>query len=325
MTETTNESSIRVLIADDEVRSAERLLELLKGHGFDVQLARTGSEAKRQTIEWRPHFVFYDLMLPELNALAYLRQCKSADLLKDGKLQVFVLSGHNNPQNVRECLKLGASDYLVRPIAHNDLLSRLVLHTQARREVPDFLERPKGGTENALYYLHLTDLMLREALKPGEALERLHNLTGLLSFSTKAVRVSIVKADFEGRLGWVMASNDKRDIAGLELHLAKYPEILYVLRHDKLLAIDNLNNDPTLKFMSNLKKSIHFNSLMVCPIRIRGQMWGVVSVRMPDTKERLSEFEIRYGQLVAHIAGLVIDGDTELRHQLLSPSDSKAG
>lgn len=308
-----SQKEIRVLVADDEVILAERLVEFLSSSGFYTRYVRSGTEAKKVIADWRPDFILCDLMLPDMNALAFLKYLKENDWLGDDKIRFFVLSGHNIPKNVTECMRLGASDYLVKPIKHTDLLTRLVLHGQAKHQLPQVKPEAAPDNDNALYYLHLTDLTLREALKNVPITETLHNLTGMVSLAMKAVRVSLVRCNFDERKGHVLASSDKRGIGGLELDLNKYPEILYVLRNDCMLALDNLAADPAMAFVARLNKSIHFNSLIVCPVRMDGERWGVLSVRLPASKTTLTDSEIRYAQLVAHVAGLVLRADPAAR------------
>jgi GAF domain-containing protein len=72
------------------------------------------------------------------------------------------------------------------------------------------------------------------------------------------------------------------------------------------LALDNLKADPTMAAISSLNKSISFNAIIVCPIRIGNEVWGVLSVRLPESKKSLSDFEIRFVQLTANVIGGVI-------------------
>jgi DNA-binding response OmpR family regulator len=305
-------SKIRILIADNEAVLARNLTEFLCSKGFEAQSVTNGLDARRVSLEWRPHFVIYELMLNDLNALAFLKMSAADGTPGNSKQKVLVFSGHNNAQNIRECMRLGAADYISKPITHEALLQRLVLHMQPKQEVQEFREKIEDNVDNALFYMHLTDLTLRESLKAQDVRDTLHNLTALMSLSLKAVRVSVIRTDRETRKGFVIASSDRRDIGGLTIDLNKYPEINYVQSTEKALAVDNMMADPTLHFVAKISKQIHFNAMLVAPIRVHGQAWGVLSVRMPETKERLNEFEIRWNQLVAHVVALVISRDPEL-------------
>jgi DNA-binding response OmpR family regulator len=310
---TTTKLPLRILLADDETLLAQRLGEFLSNQGFIVKMAKTGAEVEKLLKNWVPEIAIYDLMLPDMNALEFLKMARAQNLLSTGGMKVFVFSGQKDPHNVRQCMRLGAADYIHKPISHSDLLGRLMLQMRAKRELTEYKARTAADYGSAQYYLHLTDLTLREALKSAPVLESLHCLTGMVSHAFGAVRVSVIKCDFASRRGSVIASNDKRSIGSLPLNLVKYPEIMYVLQNDKMLALDNLASDPTMHFVARQTKQIQFNSMIVAPIRLVGRVWGTLSIRISESKDQpLTEFELRYAQLVSHVMGLVIVRDAAL-------------
>ncbi len=259
------------------------------------------------------------MMMSDLVGPAFLAKLKADDLLASDKVNsdrthVFVMSSQNSTANVKECLKAGASDYLVKPMKVEDLVSRLILHMQIKRQLTEARAGDLTESGRALHYMHLTELLLRESLKMAPSVTSLYNLVGMLSLATEAVRVSMVEARLGSNEGIVRASSDKKDIDGLKLDLAKYPEIVFVLRSEKTLALDNLKHDDTMRDIAAQSKSISFNAMIVCPVRFGGDVWGVVSVRLPDTKKKLSDFEIRFAQLTAHVAAGVISRETRMKN-----------
>jgi len=314
-------STTRILLAEESTFVADKLRDVLMERGFQVQTAYTGQDAYRIAKDWRPDFVVYDMIMSDLNGLGFLKALKSENLLGDDKIsngrpRVFVMSSHNSTFNVKECLKFGAVDYLVKPVKAEDLVARLILHMQVKRQIGESRSSDNTDSGRALHFMHLTELLLREGLKLAPQSESLFNLVGMLSLATDAVRVSVIEADLsrlgqesstpQGFPGFVRASHDKRDIDGLVIDLEKYPEVVFALRSEKTLALDNLKADPTMAAISSLNKSISFNAIIVCPIRIGSDVWGVLSVRLPETKKSLSDFEIRFVQLTANVIGSVI-------------------
>ncbi len=309
-------STTRVLLAEESSFVSDRLKDYLEERGFQVRVAPTGTAALELVRSFKPDFVLYDMMLSDLHAIGFLKTMKLEGLLGDdkvsnGRARVFVMSSHNSQFNVKECLKAGAVDYLVKPVKPEDVLARLILHLQVKRQILESDVGDRSDTGQALYYMHLTELLLREGLKLAPQPEALYNLVGMLSLATDAVRVSVIEAHIaetggSATKGLVRASHDKRDIDGLMIDLEKYPEVIFVLRSEKTLALDNLKGDPTMAAIANLHKSISFNAIVVCPIRLGSEMWGVLSVRLPETKKSLSDFEIRFAQLTAHVIGTVI-------------------
>ncbi|MCM2280728.1 MAG: response regulator [Bdellovibrionaceae bacterium] len=301
-----SEREVRVLVADDDTLLAERMVDFLSNNGFYTRYARNGLEVKNMLLTWKPDFILIDLFLAETNALQFLKFLGPGQMGED-KIKVIVLSGHSHETNVRECLRAGAIDYMVKPFKYVDLLSRLVLHTQKKRTLLDVDDSAHKANPNADYFLHLTDLTLQESLKNLRLEETLHNLTRMVSLALNAVRVSIVQCDVEARSGQVLGSSDLRHIRQLELDLNKYPEILYVLQSKQLLALDNLATDPQMAFVARQNKSIHFNSMIVAPLSInQHEPWGVLSARMNEAKASLSDAEIRFVQLVSHVVSLAL-------------------
>lgn len=301
------------MIADDEILLGQKLTEFLNSKGFEAKFVDSGIEARKIMATWKPRFVLYDLVLPDLNALAFLKlNATDPEEANIPKPKVIVFSGHNNPQNIRECIRLGAIDYVSKPATHESVLQRIVLHMQPKHEIAEYRVKNLEESESSLLFLHLTDLTLREALKPQSSHDALFNLTCLMSLSLKAVRVSVIKCDRELRKGHVVASSDRRDINGTIIDLNKYPEINYVLNTEKTLAVDNMAADPTMHFITRLSKQVHFNAVLVSPIRLNGVGWGVLSVRMPDSRKNINEFEIRWTQIVANVAALIALRDEEL-------------
>lgn len=313
---------VRVLIADDEALLASRLADYLNKRGFVVKTVRSGSEAKTQLIDWLPDIVIYDLMLPEANALKFLHETQSIRAKQD--IRVVVISGHNDPRNSRECLRAGAIDYVQKPFQHSELLNRLVMLLRARNEIPDY--KPTADINSAQYFIHLTDLTLREVLKGASVSETLFNLVGMVGVSFGAVRASLISCPPGSPTATVIASNDDRNLGRIEIELRKYPEVQYVLQNDKILALDNIATNPVMQFVSRATKSITFNSMLVAPIKIHGLMWGVLSIRLPESrKTSFSSFEIRYAQLAAHVIGTVLLRAPELLHSSSTSVEEDSG
>lgn len=315
MTTPTHPSETRILLAEETQFVSDKLRDSLLERGFQVRTVTSGAEALEIVRDWRPHFVLYDMVMADMVGPLFLKKMKADGVLADDKnivnrSRVFVMSSHNSTANVIDCLKAGASDYLVKPVKAEDLISRLILHLQTKRQLSEVKAGDTTDAGRALHYMHLTELLLRESLKLSPTPQALYNLVGMLSLATEAVRVSVIEAKLGANEGIVRASNDKKDIDGLKLDLAKYPEVIFVLRSEKTLALDNLKGDATMASIAAQTKSISFNAMLVCPIRLGTEMWGVVSVRLPDSKKVLSDFEIRFAQLTTHVIGNVVARET---------------
>lgn len=292
-------AKIKVLIADDDRTTARRLADFLQQHGFDAKAVHTGADAKASLVNFKPNLVLADLMLPQGNAFELIRFCKGEPTLARRPINFIVLSGHNNPNNITEAYRRGAKDYIQKPFMYPDLLHRVVLHCRETREIA-----PPTEAELSAHW-HLTELLLDQALQPGSIEDILYMLVALAAKKLKGVRCSVIRTTTHTQ-GVVMASSDERNVAGLSLNLAKYPEVQLVMNTNKMIAIDNLDDSQALKKIKNEFKSISFNSMIVCPVIYRQKPFGVLSMRFGPEKRKLNDEEIRFVDVVAKIASLAI-------------------
>jgi DNA-binding response OmpR family regulator len=111
---------MRLLIVEDEVRIAAFLVKGLTACGYSVDHVETGLDAlRRLDVDPRYDLLVLDLGLPDVDGLEVLR------ILREGgsKLRVIVLTARSADRD--EGLRLGADDFLVKPLPFRDLLERV--------------------------------------------------------------------------------------------------------------------------------------------------------------------------------------------------------
>jgi DNA-binding NtrC family response regulator len=123
------------LVVDDDPDSAESLRALVAGERFTVAVAHNLRDARRQIALQQPDILLLDLRLPDGNGM---------DLLADPKLvansEVVLCTGHANLETSIQALRLGAADYLVKPVNLKQLqgvLSRIMKPAALQAEVQD--------------------------------------------------------------------------------------------------------------------------------------------------------------------------------------------
>lgn len=116
-------ASKRVLIVEDHKMMREGLRSLLEEKlGYEcVAEANDGYEAVRKAKEFQPDIVIMDIMLPNLNGIEATRQIKS----EQSAIEVVVLSMHATRNFVLQALQAGASAYLLKDSAFEDLAAAL--------------------------------------------------------------------------------------------------------------------------------------------------------------------------------------------------------
>ena len=122
--------SARILLVDDEVSIQRALAPLLRGRGYDVDVAGTARDALQQFAA-RPHdLVVLDLGLPDMEGTEVCRRIRQTS-----KAPVIVLSARGSDTDKVNALDLGADDYVTKPFAMNELLARL--RAAVRRRATD--------------------------------------------------------------------------------------------------------------------------------------------------------------------------------------------
>ncbi len=121
----------RVLVVDDHPMNAELLGRNLRRIGYEVLCADSGREALRVVVEESPDIVLMDVMMPDLSGLDVLRRLR--DGFDTADLPVILVSGLGETQDIVEGLKLGANDYVTKPINFPVLQARLASQSALKR------------------------------------------------------------------------------------------------------------------------------------------------------------------------------------------------
>jgi DNA-binding NarL/FixJ family response regulator len=108
----------RILVVDDERFFREAIRDALAPAGFAVELATTGQEALDKLADPALGVVVLDLQLPDLHGLEVFRRATQ----RRPELRVVILSAHTEQHHVLEALRLGACDYLAKPLHEEELV-----------------------------------------------------------------------------------------------------------------------------------------------------------------------------------------------------------
>jgi len=111
----------RVLLVDDEEEFVSALSERLMLRGIEVDSALNGEEALARLVEKEFEVVILDVMMPGLGGLEVLRQIKSTH----PNTQVILLTGHGATREGIEGMRLGAFDYLIKPVDIEEMLEKM--------------------------------------------------------------------------------------------------------------------------------------------------------------------------------------------------------
>src|SRR5688572_12611830 len=110
----------QILVVDDEVGIRELLSEILSEEGYQVRLAENAGEARAHRARARPDLVLLDIWMPDTDGITLLKEWASAGLLT---MPVVMMSGHGTIDTAVQATRIGAYDFLEKPIALQKLLS----------------------------------------------------------------------------------------------------------------------------------------------------------------------------------------------------------
>ena len=110
----------QILVVDDEVGIRELLSEILRDEGYQVRLAENAGQARSMRSQGRPDLVLLDIWMPDTDGITLLKEWASAGLLT---MPVVMMSGHGTIDTAVEATRIGAYDFLEKPIALQKLLA----------------------------------------------------------------------------------------------------------------------------------------------------------------------------------------------------------
>ena len=110
----------QILVVDDEVGIRELLSEILVDEGYEVKLAENATAARALRREARPDMVLLDIWRPDTDGISLLKEWSAAGLLT---MPVVMMSGHGTIDTAVEATRVGAFDFLEKPIAMPKLLA----------------------------------------------------------------------------------------------------------------------------------------------------------------------------------------------------------
>jgi len=136
----------QILIVDDEMGIRELLSEILADEGHSVWLAENAAAARKLRAERRPDLVLLDIWMPDTDGISLLKEWASSGQLT---MPVVMMSGHGTIDSAVEATRIGASDFLEKPIALQKLLAtvkKVLKHETLLQKRPltldDFVRSP---------------------------------------------------------------------------------------------------------------------------------------------------------------------------------------
>jgi two-component system, NtrC family, nitrogen regulation response regulator NtrX len=165
-----------ILVVDDEIGIRELLSEILFDEGYQVHLAENAVEARAFRNQRAPDLVLLDIWMPDTDGIGLLKEWVAEGLLD---MPVIMMSGHGTIETAVEATRIGAVDFLEKPIALQKLLATVSKAIRqgmpaSRPAVQDAPVAAQAGANDNL--VSMLDLPLREAREQFEGMYFNHHM-----------------------------------------------------------------------------------------------------------------------------------------------------
>lgn len=140
-----------ILVVDDEPGIRTLMQEILEEEGYEVRLAENGAAARKAMQDKAPDLVLLDIWMPDLDGISLLKEWVSSG---QANMPVIVMSGHGTIHTAVEATRLGAFDFLEKPVPYKRLLETVERALRQARKppvLPDAL--PELGSSEAVRLL----------------------------------------------------------------------------------------------------------------------------------------------------------------------------
>ena len=112
-----------ILVVDDDEDLLKALDFYLSRSNYHIIQAKNGAEAVVKANELQPDLVLLDIMMPNLDGLTACRGIKDMEKTKD--IPVIMLTAKGDVETIKSAFKAGATDYMVKPFAVEQVISRM--------------------------------------------------------------------------------------------------------------------------------------------------------------------------------------------------------
>jgi len=113
-------SQAQILVVDDEPDIRQLVQEILEDEGYSVQVAKDGESARLVYSQQKPDLVLLDIWMPDIDGISLLKEWSAAGNLES---QVVIMSGHGTLETAVEATRLGAFDFVQKPLSLAKLLA----------------------------------------------------------------------------------------------------------------------------------------------------------------------------------------------------------
>lgn len=131
-----------ILVVDDEPDIRSLMKEILEDEGFTVSVAQDGKTARELRSEKHPDLILLDIWMPDIDGISLLKEWREGGLTLDS--QVIMISGHGTVETAVEATRLGAYDFIEKPVS----IAKLLLTINRALEMASLQQENDGLRKN---------------------------------------------------------------------------------------------------------------------------------------------------------------------------------
>ncbi len=308
------DESSRVLIVDDEIFFLEAIGEILDAAGFETVKAEDGESALVAVTDPAIGVVVLDVRLPDMDGiqvLAAIREMRP-------ELSIIMLSASTDQEIVLEALRLGACDYLAKPL-HDEELALAVGRALDGFEANVGRQRLRGRIDRLVSGMDRLSQLVRLAAPEERVAVLRQGIVDSASVVLQASRVSLMLADADCE--WLSVVATRGVDVGLEtLSARKVDEGAsgFCFREGSVLCVPDVENDS--RFSGRGAGAYVDSAFAIVPLICLGVPVGVLCLTESEDAEGLSDPESNVLRLLGMQISEFLAADPEVEALLLTAS-----
>ena len=249
-------ASNSILIVDDTPNNIRLLFDVLDSAGFDISVVRNGETALEKLHHIQPDLILLDVMMPGIDGFETCRRVKSNPETRD--IPIIFMTALSDTEHKVSGLKIGAIDYITKPIQVEEVLARVNVHLDLRnaqiKVQQEVIERKK------------TELELRETLASMQQMQT--QLIQSEKMSALGNLVAGVALEINNPLGFLNGSisNATDNVEDLLEHIKLYQQECSsptntITQHAEDIDLEYLSEDLPKIFESMRKATYRIQSI----------------------------------------------------------------
>ncbi len=127
------EPAPKILVVDDNEQNLTLMRAILRRHGYDPVLARSGEEVLGQVLQDPPDLIILDVMMPGMDGIEVCRRLKDDEETR--LIPIVIMTALDQPEDKIRGIEAGADDFLTKPVNQPELMARVRTTLKLKRTI----------------------------------------------------------------------------------------------------------------------------------------------------------------------------------------------